>query len=556
MQKFTSNSRGFSSVIALLITIGIVVVGFGIYLLTRPTLQPLDVPPAQESEQNDLINDVQSTDRTHVTTKEALQFKEPSDESGASYCSKNTCTIAMVIKKENYNALISEVSIWVTDVERDIGQKVELLIYENNVTKERIKFDLKNLYFSKNLRGAVLVGNIPYVKAGAPGTTAEGAFLDLSDYFYVDIKKECDYNSNADAIYNNCFADSTTQPFWVSRLTPPLHEEVEANKLLKDYFTRNHNFRTDRITFQQRYLAHAPILMEMQNPWRKSTIEGFLNKFRSEVSPYKLADVKFISPESNDNDFFNELRQPYEYVFYNGHGTPFSVQQDINYQTVITKSPKALFYEFVSCSVGRYSEEKYLAGAFLFNSDALAVLAAQVPIFGITQPNDDFQMFLRAGKTIGEASQYINIGAAKILGDGTLKLRYKKDALAEKAEIALEKLELDFGKLSLREVERRVAFKVKNVGNSPLIVNIKTTYPTPSKIYPVNGASVASFDLNQDVNIRSGEIKELFLNVALGDYSLPQTRPYIGQYSGFFYIYTNDPSNFIVKVPFRGEITE
>ncbi len=470
-------------------------------------------------------------------------------------CDGKVCTITIVIKQENYEYLKPDINTWIEDIERETNKKVELKVYDNNVKKEKIKSDLKDLYFSKNLRGAVLVGNIPYVRAGAPGTVDKESFLDLSDYFYIDIKNGCEYNSNADGIYNNCFADSTDQPFWISRLTPPLRDPSEANKLLKDYFTKNHNFRTGRVVFQQRYLIYAPILMEMQPPSRNSTIAGFLNRFNPKVSPYEVSNIKFIPPEGNDNDFFNELNQPYEYVFYNGHGSPFSIQQDIDYQKVVSASPKALFYEFGSCSVGRYSEEKYLAGAFLFNSNALAVLAAQTLVFTGVQPNYDFQMFLSAGKTIGEASRQINIGAAKILGDGTLKLRYKRELPVKKPEIMLERLELDLGKLSLKEVEKKVIFKVKNTGDSPLIINIITTYP-PSKLHPINGASVASFDFNKDVSIQLDEIKELSLNVALGGYSSPQTRPYTGKYSGFFYIYTNDPDNYIVKMPFEGEIVE
>jgi hypothetical protein len=556
------NEGGFSSITGLLIVIGVIAAGLGAFLLTRQTpLQPFDVnvPHAQKQPKSEassnMMDDRISTNETQSRTTNGSQFKKPIDED-AIFCNKNICTIAIVVKKENYSSLASEISIWIGDVERETRQKVELKIYENNVTKEKIRSDLKDLYLSKNLQGAVLVGNIPYVRAGARGVVGKESFDDLSDYFYVDVKNECEYTSDNDGIYNNCFEDSTNQPFWISRLTPPLHDVAESNKLLKNYFIRNHNFRTGKTTFQQRYLAYAPILMEMQNPFRNNTVTGFLNTFKSKVSPYDKDGVKFIPPEGNDNDFLNELSQPYEYVYYNGHGSPFSMQQNIDYQKIVGASPKALFYQFGSCSVGRYSEEKYLAGTFLFNSDALAVLAAQVPIFVVTQPEYDFQMFLLADRTIGEASRKINIGALKVLGDGTLKLRYKKELPIKKPEIMLEKIELDLGKLSLKEVEKKVIFKVQNTGNSPLIINIRTIYPSPSRIKPNDGASVAWDNPSEDLVVAPNEIKEHPLNVSIGGYTLPQTRPYVGQYSGFFYVYTSDPTNYIVKIPFKGEITE
>ena len=325
--------------------------------------------------------------------------------------------------------------------------------------------------------------------------------------------------------------------------------------MLLNYFEKNHKFRIGQVSFDEKFLTYSPILLDLEKEPREASVKNFLSILdSSRLHPYKNASVKFLPPESSDNAFFDELNHKYEYVLYNGHGTPFFQQKNINYETIISKAPKALLYEFGSCSVGRYIEEKYLAGAYLFKTDALIALAAQTPIFVVFQPNYHLQQFLASGKSIGDASKMLDLNAYRILGDGTLKLRYYKEPPADAPKILLDKLELNLGRLSLKEGQRQTTITVKNAGKTTLIVSVNTA--PPSKLYPVNAASVGTLN-NDDLILQPNESREIPLNVAHG-YNPSETRPkaYVGKYSGFFYIYTNDPDNYIVKILFEGEITE
>ncbi|MDZ4296441.1 MAG: hypothetical protein U1A16_03665, partial [Patescibacteria group bacterium] len=205
-------------------------------------------------------------------------------------------TIALVVKKENYDSLASEISTWTKDVERETKNNVEVKIYENNVNKEKVKTDLKNLYYSKNLRGAVLIGNIPYARAGihcssypqqilpcldfdSVNTVPFGTEnLNIDDYFYTDIESKCQYNQKLDAFYtDSCSKDSSEQPFWISRLTPPLHNLSEANRLLKNYFVKNHKFRTREFSFEHKLLTYAPVLLDFESEPREASVKNFLS---------------------------------------------------------------------------------------------------------------------------------------------------------------------------------------------------------------------------------------------------------------------------------------
>lgn len=340
-------------------------------------------------------------------------------------------------------------------------------------------------------------------------------------------------------------------PFWISRLTPPLHKINQSNQLLKDYFIRNHKFRTGQISFQQKQLVYAPILDTDDSPeTRAMETQSYLQFYKNKtLAPYLSADINFMPSGTTDDIYFQELNKRYEYVFYNGHGGPFGQQSNIDSKAIIARAPKSLLYEFLSCAVGRYTEENYLAGTYLFQSEALITLTAQIPIIGSFQPSYYSQIFLTHGKTIGETSKLVNFGALKVLGDGTLKLRHNQKTSAANPRIMINSLRLDFGKLSHSKIEKKETFSVKNNGNAPLIININADLSI-SKISQVNKVSVASFNNpNEEITIQSGEVKGFDLNINAGG-----DPTFIGKYNGYFYIFTNDPINYAIKVPYEGEI--
>lgn len=557
-------------------TIAISVIGLGSVFVILGTY----INTGNKTENVNVTPDTITNEKKSIPTDK--NFYAPTNNNETEKCLKNNCVVAMIIQKENYNYLKSEIDTWIQDVQNESNAKAEIKIYDNNITKERIRADLKNLYRSKNLTGIVLVGNIPYVKAGisctdSPNqlkpcldhiltaeekTSPDNPFieanllrqLNFSDIYYADIFDKCKINKRLDAIYtDSCYDNTMELPFWISRLTPPLHEITQSNQLLKNYFIRNHKFRTGQITFQQKQLVYAPILDTNDSAeTRAMETQLYLQSYKNKtLAPYLSADINFMPPSTTDDIYFQELNKRYEYILYNGHGGPFGQQLNIDSKTIISKAPKSLLYYFISCSVGRYSEEGYLAGTYLFQSEALITLAAQTPIFGGLPSTHYHEIFLTHRKTIGETSKLVNFGALKILGDGTLKLRYNQRTSTANPKIMLNSLKLDFGKLSHSKIEKKETFSIKNSGDASLIININTDLSI-SKISQANKVSVASFNNpNEEITIQPGEVKRFDLNISAGG-----DQTFTGKYNGYFYIFTSDPINYAVKVPYEGEIVQ
>ncbi|MEK6983446.1 MAG: hypothetical protein AABX33_02650 [Nanoarchaeota archaeon] len=514
-------------------------------------------------------------------------FKLPSKQDFDN-CEGKLCTIAIVIKQENYDDLKPEISTWIQDIERETGKRVELKIYNNNVKKETIKSDLRTLYYNNNLRGAILVGDVPIARSGVrcsiypnqlnpcldyveqldqdlqkQGKYINDPFvtdnLNINDYYYTDIDNQCKYKQDLDAFYQDtCLQDSRELPFWISRLTPPRRNIEESNQLLKNYLIRNHKFRTGQISFQEKFLAYLPILEDRSQEEKTKTISDFLDWYKTSSNPpYPIQNIKILTSESSDNEYFSELGLRYEHVFYNGHGSANFHQKNVDSQTIINKVPKSFFYEFGSCSVGRYNEEGYLGGEYLFNSDALISLAAQSPVFTAPQPSFHLQLLLTQGTSIGEASKIINIGANRILGDGTLKLRYKKIVSQNRPKIVLDKYELDFGELDFKTIGKKFSFKIRNIGNAPLVIyNDKGNPPKLDlkNVPPENLPSIAG--LFSETIIPLNEEVEYTIDIIIGGWSAQNPKPYTGKYSGSLYLLSNDPDNYVLIIPFKGEIIE
>lgn len=116
-------------------------------------------------------------------------FYTPTNNNEPKKCSKNNCVVAMIIKKENYDYLKSEINTWVLDVQNESNARAEIKIYDNNITKEKIKTDLVKLYNSKNPIGIVLVGNIPYIKAGISCTDSPNQLKPCLDHILTAEEK-------------------------------------------------------------------------------------------------------------------------------------------------------------------------------------------------------------------------------------------------------------------------------------------------------------------------------------------------------------------------------
>lgn len=91
-----------------------------------------------------------------------------------------------------------------------------------------------------------------------------------------------------------------------------------------------------------------------------------------------------------------------------GNGRPFNVGGFFDHgnwvfsQTIQDRNPPVLFYNLFACGPGRFTDENYLAGSYIFNT-SYGIIAVASAKSGSMLNFDDFNTPLGQGKSIGEA---------------------------------------------------------------------------------------------------------------------------------------------------------
>jgi len=396
--------------------------------------------------------------------------------------------VLVIIKDSLLPVLQSDLDIWKQDIQNEYNYEVVQKVISTE-TPEEIKDFIKTQDISKDLEGVLLVGSIPTV------------FSDLcmkefgycpSDHYYTDLEdscfailktgNRCDGHTCSEVSYydlsdeNRCneFKESDTD-FWIARLTTP-NSQGNNITMLSSYFKRNHDYRIGVKLYEHKMLIFMPIL-DSDFPSEAENVRLSVLNQNSEVEKlnYYSGDANLIV---DPNDFGSiseiyseELRKPYEYVFYNGHGMSTS-QQGMTSDELISIKPNSLFYQLGSCSVGDFTTDNYLAGNYLFSGEGLIVNAGTVPILGASQ-FPSFESFkLDNGFNFADIFFDTNF-AMHLFGDPTLKLTSRTDSEVEIQDI-------DLGQIRIPEDVNDYYYKefnitIKNLGDKKInLINAQT----------------------------------------------------------------------------------
>ena len=536
------------------------------------------------------------TSRAHIGTG---YFYEPEkiDEWASCSNSNEIYPIAIVVKQSIFKGIESEIKEYKSEIESKFNYQVRILKYDDNVTASKIKNDLSKLYRSGNLRGVILVGNIPTFKVGIhckdyphpikpcldykSGNTSnnEGVFspkhLDLSDLIYTDVDNLCEYNSITDAYYKDspkCIIGSKNikLPFWISRIYPHSSTGNDIKEIIK-YFQSNLIYREGKVTFKAKHLVYAPTLGDTTVfPNKKMNIFDYYNHLitgagvqalqpgqegetdinkidDSDTETYKKSEITFLDDSSNDEMFFKELEKNYETVYLDAHGEPTWHQKNVTPDFIRKYKPKTIFFRFRSCSLGRFIEKDYLVGRYLARGAFLFATAATTPASSslINPYKDNF--LLKQGAPIFQVLGATDRGAFSWFGDPTIRISNVK--LDRNMPIArISKTKLDIGKI-LKGNSKDIELEIKNKGEKSLkivkSITAKYDYGTRggiASIYVSNSKPQAKGDV---IVLNKNEIAKLTLKIS--SYR-------VGQISGNIYIATNDPEHYIIKIPFNGEV--
>ncbi|MBI4918537.1 hypothetical protein HY837_01295 [archaeon] len=473
-------------------------------------------------------------------------------------CSDGLCKIIAVVDEEVKNTLSTELSTWKQDIKNDLNMQVEFLSFPSNTLPYQIKSAIAEKYNEK-VQGTVIIGDIPTMYYG-------GGYLGEvypSDYYYVDLLGYCsdEYKKVPKEEYSETYTPAFTEdknyfyqgdyqkdcmkssqvyvkPFWTGRISPG----SDKINTLKKYFERNHAYRIGQLKYEK-FLAFYPILFTDHKEEDVSfDLDSLYTKEEKNIIPIikdpEVEEVQGVELErlgTSAKMYLKELKKPYEFVYYDGHGWPLSHQPNINNEDIEKTMPQAMFYDINSCSVGRFTVKENIAGKYLYSGNGLVAFAATTPVLGgPPQITERYASALKNGLTFGEIQNlFIQNQPAHILGDPTLRMRNP----AGKAQACLDNLILDFGKLKQGETGM-VNLTIYNTGKD--VLKIQQTI----KELPGNYQSNFIFNFNCEGDILPGENMNCFFRANSEEK---------GIHDGVIYLITNDPNNKLIKIYFKGK---
>ncbi|MBT8364774.1 MAG: hypothetical protein KJP23_08720 [Deltaproteobacteria bacterium] len=249
--------------------------------------------------------------------------------------------------------------------------------------------------------GAVLVGSI-----AAPWFELDDDFHGVHsefpcDLYYMDTNGTWT-DPDGDGKFNDHTGDLNPE-IWVARIWTPTANGNDA-ALINNYFSRNHKFRLGLLGNARSALAYV------DDDWTNFDDCAFDEMFPSS------AITKYTVPTETDADLYkaevNTLRswvQLCAHSWVHGHSLRVgSVNEYI--QTSYfrdTNPPNAHFYNLFCCGPGKFTENDYLAGWYIFDKSGGGVNLGLTAIASAKSGSmlffEDFYRPMGQGKVIGDA---------------------------------------------------------------------------------------------------------------------------------------------------------
>lgn len=468
--------------------------------------------------------------------------------------------LLLLVEDNLYKGLTQELNTYSNDVKREFGFETIIKTFPSSASLLEIKSYVSNIYNSNQLTGVLIVGNLP---TGVFINVGFGATAVYSDRIYQDVDNKCSYFSNIPWNINgtqgvgafDAITCGRTEKFWIARLTPNSSTK-DSLFLLKNYFNRNHLYRTGSYSYQPNLLLYAPQLLELgvageeemsaALKWEMGFFSGMY-----EGNNYRVINIHGSNP---DRDYLDEIRKPnrYEAVVVEAHGLPTFHQLDIRPNKISDSS--FFLMTLGSCSVGDFRQKDYIAGEYLFGGNGLLVVAATQPTLGRLNVVEGYYP-LTKGKPFFEALTAIDglYNGIFVFGDPTLKMRdysipKSYQPIDPRIKVSIENARLEFTKQKSSFV-----IKVLNNGGSPLEFYFSYKFTdTPKNFNIGSGFEVKGIERKYRIgahNIKDivapGKTAEITISLYF-DESTPT-----GNVEGILSFYSNDPVNPLLIVPFN-----
>ena len=281
------------------------------------------------------------------------------------------------------------------------------------------------------LVGALMVGDLP-VAWWEQGAQGEDYPLEL---FFTDLDGTFADN-DGDGKYDN-HSGSRAPDIWVGRVYASRLTYGCEEKLVRDWFDRNHAYRSGGLIVPHRGLVYNEVT------WYPND-HGMGNLY-SDVTMYNNANT------TTAHHYKNELRLGYEFVHVIAHSSPwvhtFFLAGDepgggsvFNFE-VPALEPNASFYFLNACMCARFTEKDNLGNWYLFARPwSQAVIASTRLMYGLSSVST-FYSAVSNDDCIGEAflqwhqGNYSMYHGTCMLGDPTLRIDVSDPQLCPPATV-------------------------------------------------------------------------------------------------------------------------
>lgn len=253
---------------------------------------------------------------------------------------------------------------------------------------------------ARNPVGVVLVGALPV------------PWYELAEDFHGSSEFPCDlYYMDLNGTWTDPDGDGKFQShegnldpeIWVGRIWSPVNDGNDTT-LINDYFERNHRFRTGKLGHARRALAYV------DDDW-----QGFDDCAMDLMMP-SANITTYTAPNQTDADLYkSEVNTLRAWVQLCAHSWPqghaFTVNTgheyvDSNYFSNVNP-PNAHFYNLFCCGPGRFTDNDYLGGWYIFDKSGNGTNHGMAAVASTKTGSmlffEDFYRPMGEGKTVGEA---------------------------------------------------------------------------------------------------------------------------------------------------------
>ena len=267
-----------------------------------------------------------------------------------------------------------------------------------------LRTHLANRYNTDGLAGAVFVGDVPVAQYEIAAHTDWAAETFPIELFFQDLDGTWT-DGNGDGKYDDHTGETAPEIFVgrmvTSKLTG-LHSGRTEAGLLNDYFAKNHAYRRGDLSTSTNALAYVD---DDWAPWASSwggnmgaAVEGTVT-IVSDAATTDAADYEaYLAGESYEHVLICAHSNASYHTFKSGDGgkTYNSELQGLD--------PDVLFYNLFACSNAKFTTTGYMAGEYVFGTDAGLVSVGSAKTGSMQQFYNYFNP-LGAGETFGDAWQ-------------------------------------------------------------------------------------------------------------------------------------------------------